>query len=212
MEALDTSPAAARRPVQARSQRTRARLLGACIDVLAQSGYAGATTTAIADAAAVSQGALYKHFPSKLDLLEAALFQVLADARAHFATAFARDRDARTDAAGAVFRHLWDVFTSPQLQAAFELYLAARTDPDLALRVVPIIEHHRSEIIEGAKELFPDTAREHENYAGAVNALISTLQGAAMVSALLPPENTFVETQRRSIERMIRTEFARRTP
>ena len=207
MQAAEATRAATRPPVQARSQRTRERLLEAAIQALVEFGYAGAKTNGIAARAEVSQGALYKHFPTKLDLLEAALAHVLSESRDRFARAIRADAEAESDPAGAVFRHLWDVFASPELQAAFELYLAARTDRDLAARVVPIVEQHRANVIAGARARFPDAAREHENFDGAVNALVSTMQGAAIAGALLSEDSAFVETQRRSIERMIRTEF-----
>lgn len=198
-----------RQPVQARSQRTRARLLDAAIEALAELGYAGARTNGIAERAGVSQGALYRHFPTKVDLFEAALVDVLAEARERFDRDFAADPDAEADPAGACFRHLWEVFCSPPLQGAFELYHAARTDPALAERVVPIIADHRARAVAGTRALFPDVARSHEDFDGAVHALMSTMQGAAVVSALAPADDAFVETQRRSIERMLRNELER---
>ena len=196
-----------RHPVQARSQRTHIQLLDAAIDTLADDGYAGAKTTRIAARAGVSQGALYKHFPSKLDLFAAALKRLLTESRVQFTEGFEGDSNAETDRPGAVFQQIWEVFASRRLQAAFELYLAARTDRELAERIVPVIEHHRSQIITVALELFPDAAREHENFEGAVNALTSMMQGAAIFGALLPADHAHAETQRRAIERMVRVGF-----
>jgi AcrR family transcriptional regulator len=52
---------------------TRERLLAAAADVFAERGYDGTRVADIAAAAGVSNGALYAHFPSKADLLVAAL-------------------------------------------------------------------------------------------------------------------------------------------
>jgi AcrR family transcriptional regulator len=52
---------------------TKRRLTAAALDVVAQHGVEGATTTRIAQAAGLSQAALYKHFPTRNDLLLAAL-------------------------------------------------------------------------------------------------------------------------------------------
>jgi AcrR family transcriptional regulator len=52
---------------------TRARLLRAAADVFAERGYDGTRVADIAAAAGVSNGALYAHFGSKAELLEAAL-------------------------------------------------------------------------------------------------------------------------------------------
>lgn len=207
MQSLDVARRPAPRPVQARSHRTRARILETTVEVLFELGYAGAKTNLIAERAGVSQGALYRHFPTKLDLLEAALADVLAEARDRFRQAFARDPRAEEDPAGAAFRHLWDLFGSPPLQGAFELYQAARTDRALAQRVAPLIADHRSRVVAGARSLFPEAAREHEDFDSAVHALLSTMQGAAVVGALVAAEDALAETQRRSIERMLRNEF-----
>ncbi len=207
MQALDVTRRPAPRPVQARSHRTRTKILEATTEVLSEVGYSGTKTPLIAERAGVSQGALYRHFPTKLDLLEATLGSILAAARESFAEAFAADPTASSDPAGAVFRNLWVVFTSPPLQGAFDLYQAARTDPALAERVAPLIADHRSRAVAGLLSLFPNAAREHEDLESAVFALMSTMQGAAVFSALVPSTNALVETQRRAIERLVRNEL-----
>jgi AcrR family transcriptional regulator len=63
------------RPLTARAEATRARLLDAAQGVIAREGYEGATIDAIAEAAGVSKGAFYGHFPSK----EAAFAAVLRE-------------------------------------------------------------------------------------------------------------------------------------
>ncbi len=200
----------ARPPIQARSLRTRAKLLEATVEALFDLGFAGAKTNLIAERAGVSQGALYRHFPTKIDLFASALAETLTAARDRFEQAFAGDPEAVTDPAGATFRHLWDVFVSPPLQGAFELYQAARTNPALAARVAPIIADHRARAVAGARALFPEAARAHEDFDGAVHALMSTMQGAAVFGALVPAEDAIAETQRRSIERMLRNELDQR--
>jgi len=48
---------------------TREKLLRAALTLVARDGFPAATTAAIADAAGVAEGTLYRHFPSKDDLL-----------------------------------------------------------------------------------------------------------------------------------------------
>ena len=117
-------------PSQARSIATRARLLASAVDALVADGYAGASTTSIAKRAQVSQGALFKHFPSKHALLGEALQQLFTELVEEFRQKLVRD--ARPDRLGAAVGILWEIFCSPKLQGAFELYLAARTDAELA--------------------------------------------------------------------------------
>ena len=56
-----------------RGSATRARLLAAARDVVAEVGYAHATTKAIAAAAGVAEGTSYRHFPDKHALFLAAV-------------------------------------------------------------------------------------------------------------------------------------------
>lgn len=56
-----------------RGPATRARLLAAARDVVAEVGYAHATTKAIAAAAGVAEGTIYRHFPDKHALFLAAV-------------------------------------------------------------------------------------------------------------------------------------------
>ncbi len=62
-----------RTPKQDRSRLTRERLLGASIDLLATQGWAATTVGAVAAAAGVSRGAAQHHFPTREDLITAAL-------------------------------------------------------------------------------------------------------------------------------------------
>lgn len=55
------------------AEETRGRLLAAAATAFERQGYEGARVADIADAAGVSKGALYAHFPSKAALLAAAL-------------------------------------------------------------------------------------------------------------------------------------------
>ncbi|MGF2951529.1 TetR/AcrR family transcriptional regulator, partial [Mycobacterium sp. THU-M116] len=62
-----------RRTQAQRSSETKAALLDATLDLLVESGYKATTLTAVAHRAKVSLGALLHHFPTKNDLLVAAI-------------------------------------------------------------------------------------------------------------------------------------------
>jgi AcrR family transcriptional regulator len=51
----------------------RARILEAALEVFAKHGYAGATMTAIAERAGVGAASLYRYYPAKEELFEAAI-------------------------------------------------------------------------------------------------------------------------------------------
>lgn len=123
-------------PQEERSRAMRARLMDATIECLVERGFGGTSTTLISERAGVSRGAQLHHFPTKNDLVVAAVEHLtevrgeeLARAAAHVPTAH-RTRD--------VLRMLGDHFASPVFVAALELWVAARTDPALREAVEPL--------------------------------------------------------------------------
>ena len=194
-------------PTQARSIATRRRLLAAAIDALVARGYAGATTTAIAKGAEVSQGALFKHFESKNALLGEALRQLFTELVEEFRARLICDTN--PDRLGAAIHLLWHIFCSARLQAAFELYLAARTDPELADVVRPVLSNHRDNLVAEARVLFPEAAEHNPDFEPMVLAIMNMMQGAALAASVLPTTECGGESERelRLIERVARREL-----
>src|SRR3984957_235460 len=69
-----------REPQQDRGRATRARLLESAVTCLAELGWSGATVSVIAGRAGVSRGATQHYFPTREDLVTAAL-EHMADRR-----------------------------------------------------------------------------------------------------------------------------------
>lgn len=68
--------------VTARGRATRQRLLHATTDLVREVGYAQTTIRAVARAAGIAEGTIYRHFPDKASLLLAAVaaqFEPIAD-------------------------------------------------------------------------------------------------------------------------------------
>jgi AcrR family transcriptional regulator len=148
----------ARRTQRERRDETRTKLLDATLACLGELGYARTTTTEIVQRAGVSQGALFKHFPSKAALLSAAVEQLVADLVASYEETFVQlPRDASH-----AFDLLWEFFTGQKLSIAFELYLAGRTDEALRTALEPVVRTHRAQLIAHARVLFPDAAKKPE--------------------------------------------------
>ncbi|MBV8983206.1 MAG: TetR family transcriptional regulator [Acidimicrobiia bacterium] len=132
-------PPRSRQTNEERSARTRAKVLDATIECLLQLGYAGTTTTLISERAGVSRGAQLHHFPTKGELVAAAvehLAQRLGDALQEEAASLPSDGDRVT----AAIDLLWSRFSTPLFAAWLELWVAARTDPELAATVRPVEE------------------------------------------------------------------------
>jgi AcrR family transcriptional regulator len=114
----------------------RARLMDATVECLVERGFGGTSTTLISERAGVSRGAQLHHFPNKNALVVAAVEHLTAVRGAELTAAAAkvpaahRTRD--------VLRMLGDHFASPVFIAALELWVAARSDPDLLAAVEPL--------------------------------------------------------------------------
>jgi AcrR family transcriptional regulator len=62
-----------------RQSQRRQRILDAALDLFARQGFHGTSTRQIAQAAGVAEGSIFNHFPSKKDLLVAAMAQIVDD-------------------------------------------------------------------------------------------------------------------------------------
>ncbi|HEY8217304.1 MAG TPA: TetR family transcriptional regulator [Acidimicrobiia bacterium] len=111
---------------------TRAALLDAAIESICADGYAAVTTSEIARRAGVSRGAQLHHFPTKAELMTAAIEHLLALRVQEFREAFTAEA-LRGDLVDDGIDLLWTMFEGPAFVAWVELWVAARTDPDLAV-------------------------------------------------------------------------------
>lgn len=123
-----------RMPQAERTAATRQRLMEATIDCLVKYGWSGTTTTLVSEQAGVSRGAMLHHFPSKHDLVIAAVQHLMQlrveelEARVVDLPTAGRTRAALELAA--------EHFTSDVFTAALELWVAARSDETLHDAVV----------------------------------------------------------------------------
>jgi AcrR family transcriptional regulator len=127
----------ARVPQQERTRAMRLRLLEATVECLVERGFAGTSTTLVSERAGVSRGAQLHHFPTKNDLVVAAVEHLTEIRGAELAAAVeALPRGRRRTRA--VLNMLGDHFSSPVFAAALELWVAARTDETLFAAVGPL--------------------------------------------------------------------------
>ncbi|WBB78831.1 TetR/AcrR family transcriptional regulator [Micromonospora sp. WMMD882] len=131
------STAPGRVPQQERSRATRARLLQATVDCLVERGWSGTTTTVVAARAGVSRGAQLHHYPTRAALVTAAVAH-LTERRAAELRAEAEALPAGPRRLDRVVDMLATAFTGPLFVAALELWVAARTDPELRAALVPL--------------------------------------------------------------------------
>ena len=132
-----TSTTAARVPQEERTRAMRSRLLEATVELLAERGWSGTTTTLVSKRAGVSRGAQLHHFPTK-DALVLAAVEHLSDIRGRELAVAAANLPRGRRRTRAVLDMLADHFTSPVFTAALELWVAARTDEQLLAAVAPL--------------------------------------------------------------------------
>jgi len=129
-------------------------LLDAAADCLVELGFGGTTTTEVTRRAGVSLGAMLHHFPTKADLLAAAVGHVMQRRQAEFRKAMT-DVPPGVDRLDAAIDLLWDAFNGPTFQAWLELWVGARTDPELAGALRTMDAEYDRASREILRELFP---------------------------------------------------------
>ncbi|HSK03856.1 MAG TPA: helix-turn-helix domain-containing protein [Kofleriaceae bacterium] len=200
----EAAPARARAPrtQQQRRDETRRALLDAAVESLIEVGFARTTTLEVQRRADVSRGALLHHFPSKAELLVAAIAH-LAEMRAielkRLSSELPADRrsgggrgapdgKAGTPGAGprteAVLGLLWQCFSGTFFQVAMELRTAARTDPELRPVLASAERTLREGILAQARTLFGKEVADHPGLPRALDLTLQLMIGAAMSAVL----------------------------
>ncbi len=175
-----------RRTQQERRDATRLKLLEATIECLVELGYARTTTLAIAQRAGISHGALFKHFPTKADLLGAAVEHLFPRLISEYRSGLDAPSSPGRDRVAQTIERLWSIYQRPELLAAVELYVAARTDTELASALSSVDPPHRRHLHRVARELFPDVASKHPDFDAIVELILNAVQGAAVGGVALP--------------------------
>ena len=117
-----------------KSLRTRRRILDAAMQLFAERGYHASSNADVAEAADLTRGAMLYHFPTREDLVEAAIDHI-QQRRTEAFEAAAREQGG--DATDQAIDAYWELLQLAPFKAFAELEAVARTDPDLARRIAP---------------------------------------------------------------------------
>ncbi|MEU3269552.1 TetR/AcrR family transcriptional regulator [Saccharomonospora sp. NPDC006951] len=126
-----------REPQQERSRTTRRRLIDAAVECLGERGWQGTTVGVVAERAGVSRGAAQHHFPTREDLVVAAV-DYLANEQIAELTARAAALPSGPSRAEPVATMLLDLYTGSKFRAALHLWVAASTESALREILVPL--------------------------------------------------------------------------
>lgn len=172
-----------RRPVQERGLRTQAAILDAAVRVLAEEGYAAATTVRVQQRAGVSRGRLLHHFPSRDELFVAAVHHLAAtrlDAQLG-ELELPQEPGARIDAA---ITAMWASNGQPEFLASLELWLAARHDEGLRAALLPTERRMGGILLDTQRRLFGDELAARPGFAPLMELLVTSMRGTAMTYAI----------------------------
>ena len=187
------------RAVQSRTIDVQRRILDAAVEVMLEQGYSGASTLQIQERAGISRGRLLHHFPSRDALLIAAA-QHLARARVGelpLGHTWPEDPGERIDA---IVETMAATFTQGYFWAATELWIAARTHPELRDALLPGEREIWRAIRRAMDEFFGPELTAHEGYEGLRDILFTSLRGMALTKTFDPRE----EPTQRHVERLKR--------
>jgi AcrR family transcriptional regulator len=174
-------PAASSTPRRRKTQterraETRAALLDATVECLIAYGYAKTTTGRIAELAGLSRGAQLPYFRSRADIVSAAVAHLAAKRISAFNARFA-DRAVSVEEC---LDALWEEHQGPIFDAALELWVASRTDPDLRSNLVKIERDVAAAIAAAAESALGERAR-RPTFGEDLFYAMATIRGLALL-------------------------------
>jgi AcrR family transcriptional regulator len=170
-----------------RSGATRALVLDAAVECLVTDGYERTTTLGVQARAGVSRGRLLHHFPSRTSLLVAAAQHLastrIAEMEQWVAKSYpnSEDQGARCDRATEM---LWETFAQPYFWAAMELWIAARTDPELRSELFATERQLGRAINHVVAAMYGPTLSSHADFDELRELLFTSMRGAALTYAI----------------------------
>ncbi|HWC83092.1 MAG TPA: TetR/AcrR family transcriptional regulator [Pseudonocardiaceae bacterium] len=143
-----------------RSERTRELLFEATIECLLELGYAGTSVNEICKRAGLSRGAQQHHFATKAELMAHALEYLVGKLTAGVIDSV-RGLPDEPDRIDRGIDLLWESFSGTLSTAAMELWVAARTDPELRETLLPVDRALGRATLETYREIaWPDLPEE----------------------------------------------------
>ena len=201
----------ARRTQEERSATTRAALLDATVACLVEYGYANLTTTRVVERAGVSRGAQVHHFPTKAQLVTEAVRHLAVKRVEEFALTvpdLPKDPEKRISR---ILDLIWEQHMSPLFEAALELWVAARTDPELKESLVTVERDVSRAIAEAGPAIMPELARQSD-FQTDVQAAIAAIRGLALLKFVEDPAETerrWKRTKKRLMSLFVQLDLAR---
>lgn len=185
----------ARRTQAERKAATIAGLIDATIASLAEVGYARTSVSEICARAGVTQGALFRHFATRQDLVAAATEEIARRHVLRFADTFARPAGALDAAAlESVVRFVREVARTDVHAAWREVMVAARTDPALRAAVRGSLARYEQALLEATCRFFGARGERAAHVGAVVLSIMHAFDSEAVTVAIHP--NAAIEEAR----------------
>lgn len=180
MATLPPSPSRPRPRTQAeRREATRTALLDATIGSLVEHGYANTTTARVAELAGVSRGAQIHYFASKAAMVAAAI-EHLAGKRIEELREPLHELAHTPDRVERLLDVLWESHRGEIFDATLELWVAARTDPELHEHLASLERNVARAVIQLCTDVLPDEAA-RPDYRDDLMTALATIRGLALL-------------------------------
>ncbi|MCW2497951.1 helix-turn-helix domain-containing protein [Jatrophihabitans sp.] len=172
----------ARRTQAERREQTIGRIVDATIEALCELGYTRTSVSEIGQRAGVSQGGIFRHFDTRLDIVVAAAAEVAARQLTTFGSLLAD-----TDGSLRTILELTRAATRAPINAAWhELLSAARTDAELRGRMETLITGYYAQIVDLARAQPALAAVPTEVLEPLVLTVIHAFDGEALATVVHP--------------------------
>ena len=174
------------RTQQQRREETIARLLDASIETIIEFGYARTSAALIAKRAEVSDGAIFRHFPTMGDFMAATAHEA---GRRQLEAAAKRIAEIRTakPTLEDVLTIMRDLTVNSTNTVLYELAVAARTDERLRDALQGVMTAYMMKIYEEVRTALADDVEEigEANFAIQLALAVNTFDGGAVFSHVL---------------------------
>lgn len=171
-------PVASRTQTERRSS-TIAKLVRAGTEALIEVGYARTSIQEICRRAGVSHGGLFRHFPSRLELMKRVAVEVGDGLLDRYRQQFARLQQHSHDPIRLALELCRGTCQSRGHQAWFELMMAARTDAELRAALAPVWASNHADVLALAGQLLPEQ-RPHPDFPAIVDVMVTLMHGEAV--------------------------------
>jgi AcrR family transcriptional regulator len=153
--------------------------MDATLESLIEMGWTGTSTTEVVRRAGLSRGAQVHHFPSKEDLVLAAIEHLEQRRTEEYRLAF-QNLPAHERTGAAAFDLLRAQCSGPTADAWLELAIAARTDPVLRARFNQAEERFWASAVANFEEMFPALAADPVSLRVALRFAFCLVDGMAV--------------------------------